>query len=104
MHVVRWHGTATLVEELGDDLSLPTPLCVDNQGSIYLAINPVTDRHLKHPELRYYFICEYYKDGKVTIYYVWTNDQLANIFTKNVSFAKINKFLEHAGLQPHCTS
>lgn len=33
----------TFGEELRDDISGPTPLCLDNTGSIFLSVNPVHD-------------------------------------------------------------
>ncbi|TFY51717.1 hypothetical protein EVJ58_g10419, partial [Rhodofomes roseus] len=43
-------------EELGDNMSHPTPLCLDNQGNIFLAVNPAVDRRTKHIEIRYHYI------------------------------------------------
>ena len=91
-------------EELGDDVSRPTPLCVDNQGAIYLSMNPVTDRRLKHLAYRYHYIREFYEDGEVDIFYVSTEDQLADIFTKNVPLKIVEKFRSLAGLESYRTT
>ena len=50
--------------ELGDNMTAPTPLCLDNQGSIFLAVNPAVDRRTKHIEIRYHFIREFYESGE----------------------------------------
>ena len=47
----------SLFEKLGIQL-MPIPLCGDNQGSIFLASNPVQERWIKHIDLRYHYIRE----------------------------------------------
>ena len=88
----------TFGDELGDDTSRPTPLCLDNQGSIFLAVNPVIDRRTKHIEIRYHYIREQAELGSVDIFYVATEDQLADALTKNVPFAILDRFRRGVGL------
>ena len=88
----------TFGEELGDDVTRPSPLCLDNQGSIFLAVNPVIDRRTKHIEIRYHYIRECVERGFVDIFYVSTDKQLADVFTKNVSFSILDRFIRSAGL------
>ena len=76
----------------------PTPMCLDNQGSIFLSVNPVIDRRTKHIEIRYHFIREQAEMGSVDIYYVATADQLADSLTKNVPYSVLAKFVEEIGL------
>ena len=76
----------------------PTPLCLDNQGSIFLSVNPVIDRRTKHIEIRYHFIREQVEMGSVEIYYVASEDQLADSLTKNVPYSIQAKFVEEIGL------
>lgn len=88
----------TFGSELGDDISRPTPLCVDNQGSIFLAVNPVVDRRTKHIEVRYHYVREQVELGNVEIFYVATVDQLADALTKNVPFSILDRFRRGIGL------
>lgn len=88
----------TFGNELGDDVTDPTPLCLDNQGSIFLSVNPVIDRRTKHIEIRYHFIREQVEMGSVEIYYVASEDQLADPLTKNVPYSNQAKFVEEIGL------
>ena len=88
----------TFGDELGDDLTSSTPMCLDNQGSIFLSVNPVIDRRTKHIEIRYHFIREQVEFGAVEIYYVATADQLADPLTKNVPYSILAKFVEEVGL------
>ena len=85
-------------EELGDSMSSPTPLCLDNQGSIFLSVNPVVDRRTKHIEIRYHYIREFYERGETEIYYVASEDQLADPLTKNVPLSSIERFRALSGM------
>jgi hypothetical protein len=73
-------------------------LCLDNQGAIFLSVNPAIDRCTKHIEIYYHYIREYYDDGEVDIFYVATANQLADSFTKNVPFLVLDLFRHESGL------
>ena len=88
----------TFGQELGDDISDTMPLCMDNQGAIFLAENPAIDRRTKHVEVRYHFIREYNVNGHVDLYYVPTKEQLADALTKNTSFSILEYFCREIGL------
>src|SRR6266404_6252899 len=45
----------SLFKELGINLG-PIPLCGDNQGSIFLASNPVQEKWIKHIDIHYHYI------------------------------------------------
>jgi transposase InsO family protein len=51
----------SLFEEIGIILA-PIPLCGDNQGSIFLASNPVQEKRIKHIDIRYHYIRAQYPD------------------------------------------
>ena len=85
-------------EELGDNLEDPTPLCMDNQGAIFLSVNPVVDRRTKHIDIRYHYIREMVEKGAVSIFYVRTEDQLADSLTKNVPHSILERFVTDSGL------
>ena len=88
----------TFGSELGDDVTRPTPLCLDNQGSIFLSVNPVIDRRTKHVEIKYHYIREQVELGSVEIFYVATKDQLADALTKNVPISVMERFRRGVGL------
>ena len=71
---------------------------MDNQGSIFLAINPAVDCRTKHIEIRYHYIQEFYESGETDIFYVASKDQLADQLTKNVPFSSIEKFRSSTGM------
>ena len=85
-------------QELGDNMTAPTPLCLDNQGSIFLAVNPAVDRRTKHIEIRYHFIREFYEKGETDIFFVASEDQLADALTKNVPLSGIEKLRTSTGM------
>jgi hypothetical protein len=87
-----------LFEELGEDMSNPTPICVDNQGAIFLAVNPAHDKRTKHIDIRYHYVREFIEQGHGEIYYIPTNDQVADVMTKPLSFDKHATFSGSLGL------
>ncbi len=52
---------------------------VDNQGSIALAKNPVHHQRSKHIDVRYHFIRDVVSDGVVKLYYMPTNENIADV-------------------------
>jgi len=84
----------SLFQELGYNL-VPTPICGDNQGSIFIGSNPVQERQTKHIDIRYYYICECIEDGKVSVYFVPGNENLADMFTKNLGTMDFLRFRKH---------
>lgn len=61
------------------------PLCGDNQGAIFIASNAVQEKRTKHIDIRYHYIREVVESGKVKLYFVQTEENLADMFTKNLS-------------------
>ena len=62
------------------------------------AVNPAVDRRTKHIEIRYHYIREFYESGETDIFYVASEDQLADQLTKNVPFSSIEKFRSSTGM------
>ncbi|THG97055.1 hypothetical protein EW026_g4883 [Hermanssonia centrifuga] len=74
--------------ELGYAQTEPTPLCVDNQGAIFLASNPAHDRRTKHIDIRYHFVREFLEGNYVKFYYVPSADNIADVLTKPLAKQK----------------
>jgi len=75
------------IHSLLGELKIPIksiPLCGDNQGSIFTAANPVTEKRTKHIDIRYHFIREVIDSGIVTLHFVETNNNSADMLTKNL--------------------
>nr|GEV30038.1 reverse transcriptase domain-containing protein [Tanacetum cinerariifolium] len=58
------------------------PLYCDSQSAIAISCNPVQHSRTKHIHTRYHFIKEQVKNGIIELYFVRTEYQLADMFTK----------------------
>nr|GEX04687.1 integrase, catalytic region, zinc finger, CCHC-type, peptidase aspartic, catalytic [Tanacetum cinerariifolium] len=58
------------------------PLYCDSQSAIAISCNPVQHSRIKHIHTRYHFIKEQVENGIIELYFVRTEYQLADIFTK----------------------
>ena len=88
----------SLFEELGITLN-PIPLCGDNQGSIFLASNPVQEKWIKHIDLCYHYIREVIHEKKIELFFLEGAENPADLFTKNLRRIKFQKFREQLGLE-----
>nr|GEV77350.1 retrovirus-related Pol polyprotein from transposon TNT 1-94 [Tanacetum cinerariifolium] len=64
----------------------------DNKSVILLFYNNFQHSRSKHNDIRYHFIKEKVENGVVELYFVWTEYQLTDIFTKSLA-REIFKFL-----------
>ena len=67
-------------------------LHVDNQGAIALAKNPVQHQRSKHIDIKYHFVRLEIQRGCIQLEYVQSEDNVADIFTKPASKARLGKF------------
>ncbi|GJZ57567.1 hypothetical protein Tco_0613061, partial [Tanacetum coccineum] len=58
------------------------PLYYDSQSAIAISCNPVQHSRTKHINVRYHFIKEQVECGIIELYFVRTEYQLADMFTK----------------------
>ena len=65
---------------------------VDNQGAINLAKNPMYHKRSKHIQVKYHFIRDEIRSGKIELQYIPTEDNVADIFTKPVTKLKLDRF------------
>ena len=76
----------------------PFSVYSDNQGSIFIGSKPVQEIHIKHIELKYHYVCECIAKGKIEVLFVPSEDNTANILTKNPGCIKFEKFRAELGL------
>ncbi|GJS81644.1 retrovirus-related pol polyprotein from transposon TNT 1-94 [Tanacetum coccineum] len=58
------------------------PMYYDSKSAIAISYNPIQHSKMKHIDIRYHFIKEHVEKGNVEIYFVGTEYQLADLFTK----------------------
>eukprot|EP00173_Palmaria_palmata_P001592 Plantae.Rhodophyta-Palmaria_palmata.ctg19049.p2 GENE.Plantae.Rhodophyta-Palmaria_palmata.ctg19049~~Plantae.Rhodophyta-Palmaria_palmata.ctg19049.p2 ORF type:complete len:120 (-),score=21.03 Plantae.Rhodophyta-Palmaria_palmata.ctg19049:550-870(-) len=61
----------------------------DNAGAIALVQNPLSSARSKHIDVRFHFLRELFKSGKIAVEYVSTEEQHADILTKVLGRAKL---------------
>ena len=67
--------------------TVPTIWC-GNVGALALASNPVYHARTKHIEVDYHFVHEKVINRDIAIKFISTADQIADVFTKGLSFAR----------------
>ena len=83
------------------ELGMPVgaiPLCEDNQGAICNASNPVQEKQTKHIDIRFHYIQEKVSEGQVSLYFVTTDKNSADMFTKNLSRDSFLRCRSHLGI------
>ena len=76
----------------------PTILHIDNQSSIALAHNPEFHDRTKHVDIRHHFLREKVKNNELSLQYLPTNEQPADLLTKGLSREKHETFTKKIGL------
>ncbi|GJY11350.1 retrotransposon protein, putative, ty1-copia subclass [Tanacetum coccineum] len=75
------------------------PMYCDNKSVIALCCNNVQHSRSKHIDIRFHFIKEQVKNGVVELYFVNTEYQLANIFTKAMCRERIEFLINKLGMR-----
>lgn len=60
----------------------PILLNIDNQSAIKLVKNPEMHKRTKHIDIKYHFIRQKLEENTISVAYISTGDQIADIFTK----------------------
>jgi len=87
----------TLLGELGYSLK-PIPICGDNQGSIFIASNPVTEKRSKHIDIRFHYIREVIERKLAEVFFIDGDKNPADLLTKNLGSVKFLLFRPEYGL------
>ncbi|GJU93847.1 putative ribonuclease H-like domain-containing protein [Tanacetum coccineum] len=70
------------------------PMYCDSKSAIAILCNPVQHSRTKHINIRYHFIKEHVEKGTVELYFVRTEYQLADLFTKALPIERF-EYLVH---------
>jgi hypothetical protein len=69
------------LQDFGYNLS-KVPLLCDNESAIRMADNPFEHNRTKHIDIRHHFLRDHQQKGDIEVFYISTENQLADIFTK----------------------
>ncbi|GJR90802.1 hypothetical protein Tco_0214813 [Tanacetum coccineum] len=71
----------------------------DNKSTIALCRNNVQHSRSKHIDIRFHFIKEHVENGVIELYFVNTEYQLADIFTKALGRKRIEFLINKLGMR-----
>ncbi|KAE8970121.1 hypothetical protein PR001_g27300, partial [Phytophthora rubi] len=98
---VLW--TRAMLKDLGHEQVGATQVWEDNQGAIALASNAGYNARTKHVDIRHHFIRENVARDIVTVDYVGTEKQLADMLTKALGTKRLRFLVEASGIRPKPT-
>nr|GEY35601.1 hypothetical protein [Tanacetum cinerariifolium] len=75
------------------------PIYCDSKSAIAISCNPVQHSRTKHIVVRYHFIKEHVEKGTIELYFVKTDYQLADIFTKALPTDRFNYLVRRLGMR-----
>ncbi|GJT51054.1 retrovirus-related pol polyprotein from transposon TNT 1-94 [Tanacetum coccineum] len=75
------------------------PMYCDSKAAIAISCNPVQHSHTKHIDVRYHFIKEQVEKGIVELFFVGTEYQLADLFTKALSEDRFKSLVRQLGMR-----
>ncbi|GKA15070.1 retrovirus-related pol polyprotein from transposon TNT 1-94 [Tanacetum coccineum] len=75
------------------------PMYCDNKSAIVLCCNNVQHSRSKHIDIKFHFIKEQVENGVVELYFLNTEYQLADIFTKALGKERIEFLINKLGIQ-----
>ncbi|GJT51840.1 retrovirus-related pol polyprotein from transposon TNT 1-94 [Tanacetum coccineum] len=75
------------------------PMYCDSKSVIAISCNPVQHSKTKHIDIRYHFIKEYIEKGTVELYFVETEYQLADLFTKALPKERFEYLVHRIGMR-----
>ncbi|GJZ98769.1 hypothetical protein Tco_0671222 [Tanacetum coccineum] len=75
------------------------PIYCDSKSAIAISCNPVQHSRTKHIAVRYHFIKEHVEKGTIELYFVKTDYQLADLFTKALPVERFNYLVRRLGMR-----
>ena len=74
------------------------PIYCDSKSAIAISCNPVHHSKTKHIDVRYHFIKDHVEKGDIELYFVKTDFQLADLFTKPLDLTRFNFLISKLGM------
>jgi hypothetical protein len=78
----------------------PFPLFSDNLGSVQTVNNPDTSWRTRHLDVKYFKVRDYIRELKLIVSHIGTKNNVADFFTKALTWAHFNKFRTYLGISP----
>nr|GEZ53368.1 hypothetical protein [Tanacetum cinerariifolium] len=75
------------------------PIYCDSKSAIAISCNPVQHSKTKHIAVRYHFIKEHVEKGMIELYFVKTDYQLADLFTKALPADRFKYLVRRLGMR-----
>nr|GFB03977.1 retrovirus-related Pol polyprotein from transposon TNT 1-94 [Tanacetum cinerariifolium] len=75
------------------------PIYCDSKSAIAISCNPVQHSRTKHITVRYHFIKEHVEKGTIELYFVKTDYQLADLFTKALLVDRFNYLVRRLSMR-----
>jgi histone deacetylase 1/2 len=88
----------SLLKELGVAWQRTPIIWCDNLGATYLTANPVFHARTKHIEIDFHFVRERVAAGELDVRFISSNDQLADVFTKQATRQMLDRFKTNLNL------
>ncbi len=89
-----------LINEIARPSKLPVPLFCDNNGARALAKNDAAyHSRTKHIDIKFHYVREAVQERKISMIYVPTNENIADILTKALARPKFEPFTTALGVR-----
>ncbi|GJZ25090.1 hypothetical protein Tco_0562549 [Tanacetum coccineum] len=75
------------------------PIYCVSKSAIAISCNPIQHSRSKHNAVRYHFIKEHIEKGTIELYFVKTDYQLADLFTKALPVDRFNYLVRRLGMR-----
>nr|GEX23784.1 putative ribonuclease H-like domain-containing protein [Tanacetum cinerariifolium] len=75
------------------------PIYRDSKSAIAISCNPVQHSRTKHIAVRYHFIKEHVEKGTIELYFIKTDYQLADLFTKALPADRFSYLVRRLGMR-----
>ena len=86
----------TLLDSINHTPTTPTTICCDYNAAINLSEDPTLHDRVKHIDIKHHFLREHVQSNEISLSYINTNDNVADIFTKALDtnkFIRLHRFL-----------
>jgi hypothetical protein len=86
------------LEEIGYDVSDPSPLFLDSASALQVIKNPEHQSTMKHVHRSHHWIRDHVEQGDIHVQHVRTDENIADIFTKPLGRTKFEYLHAKLGL------